>query len=120
MRRSNREILLFFGFICQFMVAYMLYAIMKLATTNENRSPNEDRAIEGGDILLTFSYLGMLYGVSTSVRKTLDRMAREDSLRSEGVFEEADSDEFHKIVNATSGESTHKSLMISRSSVIEK
>jgi|LauGreDrversion4_2_1035121.scaffolds.fasta_scaffold419580_1 hypothetical protein len=61
------------------MLFYMVYSIIKLATTDE-------RISDCIDIVLTFSYILMLFGVSTSIKKSVDKQVREERMKSEFDF----------------------------------
>lgn len=71
--RANSEICRFFTFICQFMIIYMIYATLKLSISESHSSKAMiDRVYDIADIILTFSILLMLYGISDSVKRTIE------------------------------------------------
>jgi hypothetical protein len=81
--RANQETCKYFAYICQFMIIYMIYSVVRMA------APDSPRAFDVIDIFLTFSYLMMLFGVSISIKTSVDKAVRESRLQSEiNVFEE--------------------------------
>ena len=81
--RANQETCKFFAYICQFMIIYMMYSVSRIASDSK-------RAFDTIDIFLTFSYLIMLFGVSISIKTSVDKEVRESKLQSEiNIFEEA-------------------------------
>jgi hypothetical protein len=78
-RRANKETCMFFSLICQFLIAYILYSIARLTilAINDEKSPWTERIPDIADIVLTFSYLIMLYGVADSTKKSIDRNIRD-------------------------------------------
>ncbi len=55
------------------MLTYMLYATLKLSISETQQSKAViDRVYDVVDIFLTFSYLLMLYGISDSVKRTIE------------------------------------------------
>ena len=61
------------------MLFYMVYSIIKMAT-------EDSRIGDIIDIILTFSYILMLFGVSTSIKKSVDKLVREERMKSEFDF----------------------------------
>jgi hypothetical protein len=57
----------------------MVYSVIKMAT-------NDSRIGDIADIILTFSYILMLFGVSTSIKKSVDKQVREERMKSEFDF----------------------------------
>jgi hypothetical protein len=54
------------------MIGYMIYATLKLSISSTHQSKAViDRVYDIVDIFLTFSYLLMLYGISDSVKRTI-------------------------------------------------
>ncbi len=78
-QRADKETCKFFAYINQFMLFYMLHSIIRLSTT-------DSRIDDIFDILLTFSYILMLFGVSTSIKKSLDKQVREERMKNEFDF----------------------------------
>lgn len=72
------------------MVVYMLYSGLKfgmLYLKDKNYIEDQsqmDRMIDVADITLTFSYLLMLYGVSDSIRRSVNREVKQEEERKEG------------------------------------
>ena len=65
------------------MIIYMMYSVARIASDSK-------RAFDTIDIFLTFSYLIMLFGVSISIKTSVDKEVRESKLQSEiNIFEEA-------------------------------
>ena len=65
------------------MIIYMMYSVVRIASDSK-------RAFDTIDIFLTFSYLIMLFGVSISIKTSVDKEVRESKLQSEiNIFEEA-------------------------------
>ena len=55
------------------MITYMIYATLKLSISETNESKAViDRVYDIVDIFLTLSYLVMLYGISDSVKRTIE------------------------------------------------
>jgi hypothetical protein len=80
--RANQETCKYFAYICQFMLIYMVYSVFRMAVDSA-------RAFDVIDIFLTFSYLMMLFGVSISIKTSVDKDVRESRLQNEiNVFEE--------------------------------
>ena len=80
--RANQETCKYFAYICQFMIIYMIYSVVRLST-------EQARAFDVIDIFLTFSYLMMLFGVSISIKTSVDKAVRESRLQNEiNIFEE--------------------------------
>ena len=64
------------------MIFYMFYSITRL-------SINSSRMFDIMDILLTFSYLLMLFGVTLAIKTSVDKMTRESRIQSEiDLFEQ--------------------------------
>ena len=61
------------------MLCYMVYSVIKMVMT-------DSRTGDIVDILLTFSYILMLFGVSTSIKKSVDKQVREERMKSEFDF----------------------------------
>jgi glycopeptide antibiotics resistance protein len=61
------------------MLFYMVYSIIKMTIT-------DSRTSDIVDIILTFSYILMLFGVSTSIKKSVDKIVREERMKSEFDF----------------------------------
>ena len=78
-QRADKETCKFFAYINQFMLFYMLHSIIRLSTT-------DSRIDDIFDIILTFSYILMLFGVSTSIKKSLDKQVREERMKNEFDF----------------------------------
>ena len=78
-KRANKETCKFFTYINQFMLFYMVYSVIKMAIT-------DSRTGDIVDIILTFSYILMLFGVSTSIKKSVDKQVREERMKSEFDF----------------------------------
>ena len=57
----------------------MVYSVIKMVMT-------DSRTGDIVDILLTFSYILMLFGVSTSIKKSVDKQVREERMKSEFDF----------------------------------
>jgi len=80
--RANQETCKYFAYICHFMLIYMFYSVFRMAVDSA-------RAFDVIDIFLTFSYLMMLFGVSISIKTSVDKGVRESRLQNEiNVFEE--------------------------------
>jgi hypothetical protein len=92
--RANQETCKYFAYICQFMIIYILYSVVRMALDSA-------RAFDLIDIFLTFSYLIMLFGVSISIKTSVDKAVRESRLQNEiNIFEEVqvttdDSEDFN-------------------------
>ena len=55
------------------MLSAMIYGILRLSITESKQDMGTiDIVYDSVDILLTFSYLLMLYGISDSVKKTIE------------------------------------------------
>jgi len=55
------------------MIIYMIYATLKLSISESHSSKAViDRVYDIADIILTFSILLMLYGISDSVKRTIE------------------------------------------------
>lgn len=76
------------------MIIYMIYSVVRMALDSA-------RAFDLIDIFLTFSYLIMLFGVSISIKTSVDKGFRESRLQNEiNIFEEVqvttdDSEDFN-------------------------
>ena len=80
--RANQETCKYFAYICQFMLIFMFYSDFRMAVDSA-------RAFDVIDIFLTLSYLMMLFGVSISIKTSVDKAVRESRLQNEiNVFEE--------------------------------
>ena len=80
--RANQETCKYFAYICQFMLIFMFYSGFRMAVDSA-------RAFDVIDIFLTLSYLMMLFGVSISIKTSVDKAVRESRLQNEiNVFEE--------------------------------
>ena len=80
--RANQETCKYFAYICQFMLIFMFYSVFRMAVDSA-------RAFDVIDIFLTLSYLIMLFGVSISIKTSVDKAVRESRLQNEiNVFEE--------------------------------
>jgi prolipoprotein diacylglyceryltransferase len=80
--RANQETCKYFAYICQFMLIFMFYSVFRMAVDSA-------RAFDVIDIFLTLSYLMMLFGVSISIKTSVDKAVRESRLQNEiNVFEE--------------------------------
>jgi hypothetical protein len=78
-QNANRETFKFFSYITQCMIVYMCYSVVRMTTS-------DPRAFDIVDIIITFSYLLMLFGVSISIKKSVDSQVREERMRSEFDF----------------------------------
>ena len=80
--RANQETCKYFAYICQFMLIFMFYSVFRMAVDSA-------RAFDVIDIFLTLSYLMMLFGVSISIKTSVDKAVRESRLQNEiNLFEE--------------------------------
>ena len=68
--RANQETCKYFAYICQFMLIFMFYSVFRMAVDSA-------RAFDVIDIFLTLSYLMMLFGVSISIKTSVDKAVRE-------------------------------------------
>jgi len=81
---ASKQACKYTSFICQFMITYFLYSIFKIsliAIGEENVDPAVDQRM--GDILsimISLSNMIMLYGVSDSIKQSVDRQVREDRI----------------------------------------
>jgi hypothetical protein len=78
--RANSETCKFFTFINQFMLVYMVYSVIKMV------QERDDRSNDIVDIIVTFSYILMLFGVSMSIKKSVNKQVREERMKSEFDF----------------------------------
>jgi hypothetical protein len=68
------------------MCIYFVYSIIRITT-------DSDRVFDIIDIILTFSYLIMLFGVTLSIKTSVDKEVRESRMQNEiNLFEDEDED----------------------------
>jgi hypothetical protein len=81
---ANREACIYFSFICQFMLTYFAYSIMKIIfRATDSIMMSEDLEARMFDILslvISVSNMLMLYGVSDSIKKSVDRQVRSERI----------------------------------------
>ena len=81
---ANREACIYFSFICQFMFTYFAYSILKIifrATDSVMMSEDlEARMFDILSIVISVSNMLMLYGVSDSIKKSVDRQIRSERI----------------------------------------
>ena len=81
---ASKQACKYTSFICQFMITYFLYSIFKISLIAIGEE-NVDAAVDHrmGDILsimISLSNMIMLYGVSDSIKQSVDRQVREDRI----------------------------------------
>jgi len=82
---ANREACIYFSFICQFNCTYFVYSILKIVSRATDRafifSPStEARIFDILSILISVSNMIMLYGVSDSIKKSVERQIRAERI----------------------------------------
>ncbi len=74
---ASREAFIYFSFICQFMCTYFVYSILKIfcrATETTVLSANmEGRMFDILSLIISVSNMLMLFGVSDSIKKSVER-----------------------------------------------
>ena len=82
---ASRQACMYTSFICQFMITYLLYSVFKIYFIAEGDQTIDDATVghRMGDILnimISLSNMIMLYGVSDSIKLSVDRQVREDRI----------------------------------------
>lgn len=73
---ASREMCTYFTFICQFMLTYLIYSILKILFISVQADVSdafEHRMFDLLSILISISNMLMLYGVSLSIKKSVNR-----------------------------------------------
>lgn len=84
-QRANKQACVYYCFICQFMLTYMIYSILKIVFILKGEKTDEDvttekRMFDILTIVISLSNMIMLYGVSDSIKKSIDRQIRTDRI----------------------------------------
>jgi|LauGreDrversion4_2_1035121.scaffolds.fasta_scaffold475868_1 hypothetical protein len=82
---ASRQACMYTSFICQFMITYLLYSVFKIYLIAKGEQTIDDATVDHrmGDILsilISLSNMIMLYGVSDSIKLSVDRQVREDRI----------------------------------------
>jgi len=86
-KSAGRQACIYTTFICQFMITYFFYSIFKIAIIIKGESSIEEVTVERRitdilSIVISLSNMIMLYGVSDSIKSSVDRQVREERIMS--------------------------------------
>ena len=107
---ANREACIYFSFICQFMITYFAYSILKIifrATDTVLMSEDlEARMFDILSLVISVSNMLMLYGVSDSIKKSVERQVRSERIVStlDELISNYDGDESKEHLGASAEE----------------